>query len=36
MTESTLVDAQSAYIYPRLAALATARHHEAFSRQLLA
>lgn len=36
MTESTLVDAQGAYINPRLAALATARHHEAFARQLRA
>jgi hypothetical protein len=36
MTESTLVDAQAAYIYPRLAALATARHDRAFARQLLA
>lgn len=36
MTESTLVDAQAAYVYPRLAALADARHDPTFARQLRA
>lgn len=34
MTESTLVDAQAAYNYPRLAALADARGDAAFARRL--
>ncbi len=34
MTESTLVDAQAAYIYPRLALLADALHDSGFAAQL--